>query len=89
MSTAIETIEFAIVASRITFAEAATVMRVTRNTLYHWRNGRVPRVQVQADFALHQMKKVIRAIDARKLPLPVDTPPKERMQMLLEIVKIA
>lgn len=84
----LKVIEQTIKASGITYEEAAQLMRVTRNTLHHWRQGREPRVQIQAEFAMHQIKKLITGIKQGLLPLPKGLTPEDRIKAIFDIAKI-
>ena len=67
--TNIEYIKTAIETSGITREEAASLMRITRNTLYRWFEGKPSRNKIIEEYAVFQAKKLLQAAGAGKLPL--------------------
>ena len=67
--TNIEFIKIAVEHSGITREEAASLMRITRNTLYRWFEGKPSRNKIIEEYAVFQAKKLLQAVGAGKLPL--------------------
>ena len=67
--TNIELIKYAIEQSGVTREEAASLMRITRNTLYRWFEGKPSRNKIIEEYAVFQAKKLLQAVGAGKLPL--------------------
>ena len=68
--TDVEMLKKAIEKAGLTKAEAATIMGITRNTLYRWLTGKNIRYKLSEQFAVFQAKKLMKAVDAGLLPLP-------------------
>lgn len=66
----IDTIKSAIEKADITREEAAVLMRVTRNTLYRWFQGKPVRNELSMEYALYTAKRLLTAVDLHLLPLP-------------------
>ena len=67
--TNIELIKYAVEKAGITREEAASLMRITRNTLYRWFEGKPSRNKIIEEYAVFQAKKLIAAVAVGKLPL--------------------
>ena len=67
--TNVEIIKEAIEKSGITREEAASLMRITRNTLYRWFEGKPSRNKIIEEYAVFQAKKLLLAVRDGKLPL--------------------
>lgn len=67
--TNIELIKEAVEKSGITREEAASLMRITRNTLYRWFEGKPSRNKIIEEYAVFRAKKLLLAVGAGKLPL--------------------
>jgi transcriptional regulator with XRE-family HTH domain len=80
-------VEQTIAAAGLTYEEAAQIMQITRNTLHHWRHGRPPRVSIQVEFAMHQIRRVRLAIDRKLLPLSAAIDPAKRLGSILNILR--
>jgi len=80
-------IESTVKASGLTYEETAHVMRITRNTLSNWRKGRIPRVDIQVEFAMYQIKKIIAATQAGMFPLVLGLQAETRRAMIHHILK--
>ena len=76
-------IKTAIAEAELTREEAATLMRVTRNTLYRWFQGKPVRNLVSLEYALYTAKRLQAAVKQLKLPLPGN-----RADKLAEVKKI-
>jgi predicted DNA-binding protein (UPF0251 family) len=64
-----ELIKYAIDQSGITREEAAGLMRITRNTLYRWLEGKPCRNKIVEEYAVFQAKKLAAAVSGGRLPL--------------------
>jgi transcriptional regulator with XRE-family HTH domain len=69
----IELVKEAIEKSGITREEAASLMRITRNTLYRWFEGKPSRNKIIEEYAVFQAKKLLLAVGAGRLPLVKNT----------------
>lgn len=65
----IELIEEAIIKADLTREEAASLFRVTRNTLYRWLQGKPIRNKMMEEFAVYTAKRILNAVAQKKLPL--------------------
>jgi transcriptional regulator with XRE-family HTH domain len=78
-----ELIQAAITEAGLTREEAAMLMRVTRNTLYRWFQGKPVRNLVSFEYAVHIARRLIKAVELNLLPLPGG-----RTDKLAEVKKI-
>ena len=67
----------------LTKQEAATLMRITRSTLYRWVVGYPVRNEVSLEYALYVAKRLRAAVTQLKLPLPGS-----RVDKISEVKKI-
>lgn len=64
----------------ITVIEASQIFKVSRPTVYHWRNGNAPNQQLLLTQTVKMAKLVEAAVDAKDLPLNPDTDPLTRVK---------
>ena len=79
----LEMLQEAITKADLTREEAATLIRVTRNTLYRWFQGKPARNLVSFDYATYIARRILAAVDLHELPLPAS-----RANKLSEVKKI-
>jgi len=81
----IELIKDALEKTGITRDEAASLMRITRNTLYRWFDGKPSRNKIIEEFAVFQAKKLLAAFAAGTLPLVKNSA--DRMRAIQDALK--
>jgi len=83
--TNIELIKEAVEKSGVTREEAASLMRVSRNTLYRWFEGNPCRNKIIEEYAVFQAKKLLVAFAAGTLPLVKNSA--DRMRAIQDALK--
>ena len=73
--------------AQVTIADLAALTKVSRETLYRWKNGHNVTDRLRLDLVYLTAMKLNNAVDADKLPFVETHKPVERREKLREIIR--